>query len=153
MDEKKQMRRINKGNMSNEGQRKELFKKDDLKEMRKEKGVEKEIPGRTGWEKVNGRDELKNKIFELNYKNHLQNLHHMYRQKLLQAEYQINIRDAKWAHLIKRNQQCGCAKKNNCGCSKSNLFEHMENSRNSNTKERFLSVALLFGLCVAVNIK
>jgi O-antigen biosynthesis protein WbqP len=40
------------------GPRPALFNQDDLIALRKEKGVEKLLPGITGWAQVNGRDEL-----------------------------------------------------------------------------------------------
>jgi len=47
-----------KGDMSFVGPRPALFNKDDLIALRVEKGVDKVLPGLTGWAQVNGRDEL-----------------------------------------------------------------------------------------------
>ena len=44
--------------MSFVGPRPALFNKDDLIALRVEKGVDKVLPGLTGWAQVNGRDEL-----------------------------------------------------------------------------------------------
>jgi O-antigen biosynthesis protein WbqP len=44
--------------MSFVGPRPALFNQDDLIALRTEKGVDKLLPGLTGWAQVNGRDEL-----------------------------------------------------------------------------------------------
>ena len=44
--------------MSYVGPRPALYNQDDLISLRTEKGVDKLIPGITGWAQVNGRDEL-----------------------------------------------------------------------------------------------
>jgi len=44
--------------MSFVGPRPALFNQDDLITLRSEKGVDKLLPGLTGWAQVNGRDEL-----------------------------------------------------------------------------------------------
>ena len=44
--------------MSFVGPRPALFNQEDLIALRKEKGVDKLLPGLTGWAQVNGRDEL-----------------------------------------------------------------------------------------------
>ena len=44
--------------MSFVGPRPALFNQEDLIALRKEKGVDKLLPGITGWAQVNGRDEL-----------------------------------------------------------------------------------------------
>jgi O-antigen biosynthesis protein WbqP len=44
--------------MSFVGPRPALFNQDDLIALRTEAGVEKLVPGLTGWAQVNGRDEL-----------------------------------------------------------------------------------------------
>ena len=49
---------ILKGDMSFGGPRPALFNQDDLIALRTEKGVDKLVPGLTGWAQVNGRDEL-----------------------------------------------------------------------------------------------
>lgn len=60
LDEFPQLFSIFKGDMSFVGPRPALFNQDDLVAMRTEKGVDKLMPGLTGWAQVNGRDELKN---------------------------------------------------------------------------------------------
>nr|HIL76347.1 sugar transferase [Rhodospirillales bacterium] len=58
LDELPQLWCILKGDMSFVGPRPALFNQDDLIALRTEKGVEKLMPGLTGWAQVNGRDEL-----------------------------------------------------------------------------------------------
>jgi O-antigen biosynthesis protein WbqP len=58
LDEIPQIFSIMKGDMSFVGPRPALFNQDDLIAMRTEKGVDKLMPGLTGWAQVNGRDEL-----------------------------------------------------------------------------------------------
>ena len=58
LDELPQLRSILKGDMSFVGPRPSLFNQDDLIALRTEKGVDKLVPGLTGWAQVNGRDEL-----------------------------------------------------------------------------------------------
>ena len=58
IDEFPQLFSILKGDMSFVGPRPALFNQDDLIKMRIEKGVDKLIPGITGWAQINGRDEL-----------------------------------------------------------------------------------------------
>lgn len=58
LDELPQLWCILKGDMSFVGPRPALFNQDDLIELRTQKGVEKLMPGLTGWAQVNGRDEL-----------------------------------------------------------------------------------------------
>ena len=58
LDELPQLWCIFKGDMSFVGPRPALFNQDDLIELRTQKGVDKLIPGLTGWAQVNGRDEL-----------------------------------------------------------------------------------------------
>jgi len=58
LDELPQLWCILKGDMSFVGPRPALFNQDDLIELRAEKGVDKLMPGLTGWAQVNGRDEL-----------------------------------------------------------------------------------------------
>ena len=57
-DELPQFFSILKGDMSFVGPRPALFNQDDLVALRIEKGVDKLVPGITGWAQVNGRDEL-----------------------------------------------------------------------------------------------
>lgn len=57
-DELPQLWSILKGDMSFVGPRPALFNQDDLIELRANKGVDKLLPGLTGWAQVNGRDEL-----------------------------------------------------------------------------------------------
>jgi len=58
LDELPQLWCIFKGEMSFVGPRPALFNQDDLITLRTEKGVDKVLPGLTGWAQVNGRDEL-----------------------------------------------------------------------------------------------
>ena len=58
LDELPQLWNILKGDMSFVGPRPALFNQNDLIALRKEKGVDKLLPGLTGWAQVNGRDEL-----------------------------------------------------------------------------------------------
>lgn len=58
LDELPQLWSILKGDMSFVGPRPALFNQDDLIAMRTEAGVDRLLPGLTGWAQVNGRDEL-----------------------------------------------------------------------------------------------
>jgi len=58
LDELPQLWCILKGEMSFVGPRPALFNQDDLIALRTEKGVDKALPGLTGWAQINGRDEL-----------------------------------------------------------------------------------------------
>ena len=58
LDELPQLFSVLKGDMSFVGPRPALFNQDDLISLRTEKGVDKLLPGITGWAQVNGRDEL-----------------------------------------------------------------------------------------------
>ena len=58
LDELPQLFSILKGDMSFVGPRPALFNQEDLIALRTEKGVDKLLPGVTGWAQVNGRDEL-----------------------------------------------------------------------------------------------
>ena len=58
LDELPQLFSVLKGDMSFVGPRPALFNQDDLIAFRTEKGVDKLLPGITGWAQVNGRDEL-----------------------------------------------------------------------------------------------
>jgi O-antigen biosynthesis protein WbqP len=58
LDELPQLFSILKGNMSFVGPRPALFNQDDLIALRTTNGVDKLLPGITGWAQVNGRDEL-----------------------------------------------------------------------------------------------
>jgi len=57
-DELPQLFSVLKGDMSFVGPRPALYNQDDLIALRTEKGVDKLLPGITGWAQVNGRDEL-----------------------------------------------------------------------------------------------
>ena len=58
LDELPQLFSILKGDMSFVGPRPALYNQDDLIALRTRKGVDKLLPGITGWAQVNGRDEL-----------------------------------------------------------------------------------------------
>ena len=58
LDELPQLWSILKGDMSFVGPRPALFNQDDLIALRTQYGVEKLVPGLTGWAQINGRDEL-----------------------------------------------------------------------------------------------
>jgi O-antigen biosynthesis protein WbqP len=58
LDELPQLFSILKGDMSLVGPRPALFNQKDLIALRNEKGIDKLLPGITGWAQVNGRDEL-----------------------------------------------------------------------------------------------
>lgn len=58
LDELPQLYSVLKGDMSFVGPRPALFNQEDLIALRSKKGVEKLLPGITGWAQVNGRDEL-----------------------------------------------------------------------------------------------
>jgi O-antigen biosynthesis protein WbqP len=58
LDELPQLFSVLKGDMSFVGPRPALFNQDDLIALRTKKGVDKLLPGITGWAQVNGRDEL-----------------------------------------------------------------------------------------------
>ncbi len=58
LDELPQLWCILKGDMSFVGPRPALFNQDDLIALRTEHGVDKLLPGLTGWAQINGRDEL-----------------------------------------------------------------------------------------------
>jgi len=58
LDELPQLFSVLKGDMSFVGPRPALFNQNDLIALRKEKGIDKLLPGITGWAQVNGRDIL-----------------------------------------------------------------------------------------------
>lgn len=58
LDELPQLWSIIKGDMSFVGPRPALFNQNDLIGLRTEYGVDKMLPGLTGWAQINGRDEL-----------------------------------------------------------------------------------------------
>ena len=58
LDELPQLWSILRGDMSFVGPRPALFNQDDLIALRSQCGVDKLVPGLTGWAQVNGRDEL-----------------------------------------------------------------------------------------------
>ena len=58
LDELPQLFSVLKGDMSFVGPRPALYNQDDLIALRTDKGVDKLLPGITGWAQVNGRDEL-----------------------------------------------------------------------------------------------
>jgi O-antigen biosynthesis protein WbqP len=58
LDEIPQILSVIKGDMSFVGPRPALFNQYDLIKMRMERGIDKLLPGITGWAQINGRDEL-----------------------------------------------------------------------------------------------
>lgn len=62
LDELPQLFNILKGEMSIVGPRPALYNQLDLKGMRTEVGVNKLVPGLTGWAQINGRDEIPLKL-------------------------------------------------------------------------------------------
>jgi len=58
LDELPQLWSILVGDMSFVGPRPALFNQDDLIDLRTQYGIDKLVPGLTGWAQVNGRDEL-----------------------------------------------------------------------------------------------
>ncbi len=60
LDELPQLWSILKGDMSFVGPRPALFNQDDLIALRTSYGVNRLLPGLTGWAQINGRDELEN---------------------------------------------------------------------------------------------
>lgn len=58
LDELPQLWCILKGEMSFVGPRPALYNQDDLIQLRTRRGIEKLVPGLTGWAQINGRDEL-----------------------------------------------------------------------------------------------
>jgi len=58
LDELPQLFSVLKGDMSFVGPRPALYNQDDLIALRTDKGVDRLLPGITGWAQVNGRDEL-----------------------------------------------------------------------------------------------
>ncbi|MEI6153252.1 MAG: sugar transferase [Deltaproteobacteria bacterium] len=58
LDELPQLWSVLMGDMSFVGPRPALYNQDDLVELRTRKGVDKLVPGITGWAQVNGRDNL-----------------------------------------------------------------------------------------------
>lgn len=58
LDELQQLFNILKGEMSIVGPRPALYNQLDLKDMRTEVGVDRLVPGLTGWAQINGRDEI-----------------------------------------------------------------------------------------------
>jgi O-antigen biosynthesis protein WbqP len=72
LDELPQLFSILRGDMSFVGPRPALYNQEDLIALRSEKGVDRLMPGITGWAQVNGRDELSipNKVdLEVEYLN------------------------------------------------------------------------------------
>ena len=73
LDEIPQLFSILKGDMSLVGPRPALFNQYDLIALRSQNGVDKLLPGITGWAQVNGRDELSNPDkakLDIEYLNH-----------------------------------------------------------------------------------
>jgi O-antigen biosynthesis protein WbqP len=58
LDELPQLWNILKGDMSFVGPRPALYNQDDLIALRTHNGIDRLVPGLTGWAQINGRDEL-----------------------------------------------------------------------------------------------
>lgn len=58
LDELPQLFNILSGKMSIVGPRPALYNQQDLNEMRTKEGIDKLVPGLTGWAQINGRDEI-----------------------------------------------------------------------------------------------
>lgn len=58
LDELPNLINIVKGEMAFVGPRPALYNQDDLMALRRERGVDKLMPGITGWAQINGRDEI-----------------------------------------------------------------------------------------------
>jgi O-antigen biosynthesis protein WbqP len=58
LDELPQIYSVIKGNMNFVGPRPALYNQDDLMSLRIKSGVDKLVPGITGWAQINGRDDL-----------------------------------------------------------------------------------------------
>ena len=72
LDELPQIWSVLKGEMSFVGPRPALYNQSDLIALRKEAGIDKLLPGVTGWAQINGRDELsieEKVIFDKEYLN------------------------------------------------------------------------------------
>ena len=72
LDELPQIWSVLKGEMSFVGPRPALYNQADLIALRKEAGIDKLLPGMTGWAQINGRDELsieEKVIFDKEYLN------------------------------------------------------------------------------------
>ena len=72
LDELPQIWSVLKGEMSFVGPRPALYNQSDLIALRKEAGIDKLLPGITGWAQINGRDELnieEKVIFDKEYLN------------------------------------------------------------------------------------
>jgi O-antigen biosynthesis protein WbqP len=83
LDELPQLWRVLKGDMSFVGPRPALFNQDDLVALRTAKGVQRLIPGITGWAQINGRDDLPIPVkveFDVHY---LENRSLMFDMKIL----------------------------------------------------------------------
>jgi len=98
LDELPQLWSILMGDMSFVGPRPALFNQDDLILLRTEYGVEKLLPGLTGWAQVNGRDELSipDKVqFEVEY---LQNRSFLFDIKILYLTFLKVVQRAGVSH-------------------------------------------------------
>jgi O-antigen biosynthesis protein WbqP len=83
LDELPQLWSVLKGDMSFVGPRPALFNQDDLVALRTAKGVQRLIPGITGWAQINGRDDLPIPVkveFDVHY---LENRSLMFDMKIL----------------------------------------------------------------------
>jgi O-antigen biosynthesis protein WbqP len=98
LDELPQLWSILIGDMSFVGPRPALFNQDDLITLRTQYGVDKLVPGLTGWAQVNGRDELSIPIkvqYEVEY---LQNQSFWFDMKILGLTFLKVVRRAGVSH-------------------------------------------------------
>ena len=98
LDELPQLWSILVGDMSFVGPRPALFNQDDLITLRTQYGVDKLVPGLTGWAQVNGRDELSIPIkvqYEVEY---LQNQSFWFDMKILGLTFLKVVRRAGVSH-------------------------------------------------------
>ena len=98
LDELPQLWSILVGDMSFVGPRPALFNQDDLIALRTQNGVDKLVPGLTGWAQVNGRDELSIPVkvqFEVEY---LQNQSFWFDLKILGLTFLKVVRRAGVSH-------------------------------------------------------
>jgi O-antigen biosynthesis protein WbqP len=98
LDELPQLWSILRGDMSFVGPRPALFNQDDLISLRTQNGVDKLVPGLTGWAQVNGRDELSIAIKVQYEEEYLQKQSFWFDMKILGLTFLKVIRRAGVSH-------------------------------------------------------